>query len=176
MHVHIVSKNPLPKTGLLIGVILGSALVTQVGNILNHVTIKDVLQVDNSAAVIQSMIKDERLARQTQLIPEPGSTVGSTEIISWEPIGSATGYTLSVGTYKGGLDIAHIAVGNETMAVVDGIPQDGRTVYVRLSYTLNGSENFFDATYTADIMVAGEEDVDVVGANPFNPTHQKSVK
>ncbi len=52
--MHHISKHPLPKSGLLIGVILGISLVTLVSEALDHVTVRSVSTIQNSAAVFQS--------------------------------------------------------------------------------------------------------------------------
>lgn len=169
--MHIFSKKSLPKTGLLVGVVLGSALVYQIGNAFDHVTVRDVWQVQNDAAVIQAMHRDQNLASAVKLLPQPGSTIESSEIISWEPIAGASDYRVFVGTYKGGVNLGHVNVGNETMTVIDGIPQNGDPVFVRLSYKVDGSEQFFDTTYVAGTGL--DDGVVVQQGNPFNPVLKK---
>jgi hypothetical protein len=169
--MHIFSKKSLPKTGLLVGVVLGSALVYQVSNALEHVTIRDVWQAENGAVVIQAMRRDQSLASKVKLLPQPGSTIDSSEIISWEPIPGASDYRVFIGTYKGGVNVGHLNAGNETMVVVDNIPQNSEPIFVRLSYKINGSEQFFDTTYvTGDSSLETET---VATENPFNPTSKK---
>ncbi len=172
--MHIFSTAWPPKTGLLVGVVLGSALVYQIGSVLDHVTVRDAWQVQNEAAVTLALRRDQGLANTTQLLPPPGSTITANEIISWKPIVGASDYRVYVGTFKGGINLGHVNTGNETVAVLDAIPLNGEPVFVRISYMIDGVERHFDVSYVAEDSVSEHETI--VQDNPFNPLSRKSVR
>lgn len=148
--MHPLSLHPWSKSGLLIGVIIGAALVTHITDALNSMTVRDMWFERNKAAVIESIKRDNSLARTVELLPLPGSSIGTSEIFSWNPVAGASDYILLVGTYKGGANIDSVITGNDTLAVIDNIPQTGERIYVRISYILNGQEEHFDTEYLTE--------------------------
>jgi extracellular elastinolytic metalloproteinase len=84
--------------------------------------------------------------------PLPGSTLSGPDVtFEWDPHGSTVeSYELWVGTSVGANDLYSTAVsGSTTSQLVQGLPQDGSTLYVRLRFLAAGSWDFKDATYTA---------------------------
>jgi hypothetical protein len=66
-----------------------------------------------------------------------------------------TQYSLSLGSSAGASDIYSASQGASTSVTVNNIPTDGRTVYVRLTSTINGSPQTNDYTYTAATVGGG---------------------
>ncbi len=48
-------KNPLAKFGLVVGIILGIAIVSQVSEALDHVTVRSLGQSQHEATVIRAV-------------------------------------------------------------------------------------------------------------------------
>jgi hypothetical protein len=83
--------------------------------------------------------------------PVPQSILsGSSATFGWTA-GNAVGqYWLHVGTTVGGANLYNASTGTTQSATVNGLPTDGRTIYVRLwSLLANNSWQFNDYTYTA---------------------------
>ncbi len=84
------------------------------------------------------------------ITPAPSSTLGSTsETFTWSG-DNVDGYFLRVGTTAvGSEDIYSASNGVSKSAVVSGLPNDGSTVYVRLSSFYESAWHHADYTYTA---------------------------
>ena len=75
---------------------------------------------------------------------------GTSQKFSWTSGNEALSYTLDVGTSLGGTDIAHEEGLLELSHTVTGLPEDGSTVYVRLTTILDSGETVSkDYQYTA---------------------------
>src|SRR6267378_3941457 len=83
------------------------------------------------------------------LNPPPGSTFTSSSVTFQWSAGSATGYVLFVGSSPGGADIYFSNVVHVLSITVNGIPTDGRNIYVRLYSQVNNSWVFNSYTYKA---------------------------
>jgi hypothetical protein len=82
--------------------------------------------------------------------PTPGSTLsGASATFSWTAGSGMTARYLIVGTTPGGQDLFSNHVGSALSQTVNGIPTDGRTIYVELSSYINGSWQTSSATYRA---------------------------
>ena len=82
--------------------------------------------------------------------PQPGSRfVGSTATFTWSAGNGVTERYFTVGSAAGGSDIYGGYQGNDSARTVDGIPMDGRTIYVRLMSWVNGGWVTLDYTYYA---------------------------
>jgi YVTN family beta-propeller protein len=81
--------------------------------------------------------------------PAPNSTLsGSTVTFNWAP-GSATAFKLQLGHFQGGFGLYGSGITHSTSATVSNLPTDGKPVYARLSYLVNGVWQFTDYVYTA---------------------------
>ena len=81
--------------------------------------------------------------------PTPGSVLaGSSVAFSWTAGSCVTNYQLLVGSSLGASDISSTS-GANTSATVNNIPVDGRTIFVRLISTVNGSAQQVDYTFQA---------------------------
>lgn len=81
--------------------------------------------------------------------PAPGSTLTSSNVtFTWNAGTGVTQYHLYVGTTAGGVDIYSANQGASLSRAVNGIPTDGRAIFVRL-WSLTTSWQFRDYTYTA---------------------------
>jgi hypothetical protein len=94
--------------------------------------------------------------RSTILAPAPGSVLaGSTVKFEWTEALGATAYVLQVGPAVNWWTIYNGNPGFRLHATLTNLPTDGKPVYVRLWYLINGSwatnyvDNRVDATYTA---------------------------
>jgi hypothetical protein len=86
----------------------------------------------------------------TLTTPAPNSSLpGSSVTFSWTAGTGVTQYWLSVGTKFGGLQYSNASAGTSLSATVNGLPTDGRTVYVRFWALVAGNWLFKDYTYTA---------------------------
>lgn len=81
------------------------------------------------------------------LKPPPGSTFTSSSVTFQWSAGSATAYGLVVGTSPGTGDIYVSNTLHALSATVNGIPTDGRAIYVRLYSQVNNSWVFNSYTY-----------------------------
>ena len=93
--------------------------------------------------------------------PAPGSTLSSdSETFSWTANGAAVAdWRLQVGTAPGDdslYDSGTLAAGVLSQ-LVTGLPTDGSSVNVRLSYTISSVTSFIDYTYTATTVIADPE-------------------
>jgi hypothetical protein len=87
----------------------------------------------------------------TMVSPTNGSTLTQTsQLFSWQlSSGSATTYWLYVGTSgAGSRNILNASQGSSTQTIVNNLPSNGSTIYVRLWY-LSGNWQFIDYTYTS---------------------------
>jgi hypothetical protein len=84
--------------------------------------------------------------------PAPGSTLGgSSATFTWSAGAGPQSYALKVGTLGvGSSDVYNGNPTTSTSAAVSSIPTNGKTLYVRLAYEINGSWNHFDYTYTEE--------------------------
>jgi hypothetical protein len=82
--------------------------------------------------------------------PAPGSVLSSTVVtFSWSAGTGVTSYKLAVGTTQGGAEIYAGTPGTNLVATVSGLPDDGRTVFVRLSSLVNGVWQTVDQSFVA---------------------------
>jgi hypothetical protein len=99
---------------------------------------KEVFRIDVAAAEITT--------------PVPGSTLsGDTVTFSWADNGlTVTDWQLQVGTFVGDNSIydSGLLASGTSSDTVSGLPTDGSTVHVRLSYTVNSIVNTVDYQYT----------------------------
>jgi hypothetical protein len=76
----------------------------------------------------------------------PGTTVN----FSWTANGNpVTRWYLQVGTSQGALDIANLSMDTKLSTTVSGLPRNGRPVWVRLWYLIDGVWRSRDRQYTA---------------------------
>ncbi len=81
---------------------------------------------------------------------EDGNTLdGTTATFTWSAADSATEYYLYVGSTLGGYDLHSSSYGLGLTATVDNLPDDGRSVYVRIYSKIGGVWQFNDASLTA---------------------------
>jgi hypothetical protein len=83
------------------------------------------------------------------LRPEPGSSLHWEELFAWTEGHDVSRYRLMIGSSLGGGDI-YDRTTERTEAFVDGLPHDGRKIYVRLQSFTRGEWLYNDYTYTAD--------------------------
>ena len=76
---------------------------------------------------------------------------GASQLFRWNAAAGATLYQVWVGNAPGAYDIGYYprAGTTSTSTTVDGLPTDGRTLYVRLWSLIDGVYQFLDFTYTA---------------------------
>jgi hypothetical protein len=80
--------------------------------------------------------------------PEDGSTLEGTSVgFSWEI--DASRYWLWIGSSQGASNVYNSGYLYDPYDEVDGLPDDGRTLYVRLWYEVAGIWKYYDYTYTA---------------------------
>jgi hypothetical protein len=86
----------------------------------------------------------------TMTSPAPGSTLpGSSVTFSWTTGSGVSQYYLFIGNSLGGSDLYAASQGLATSGTVNGLPTDGRTIYVRLwSYVASGWQ-YNDYSYIA---------------------------
>ncbi len=87
----------------------------------------------------------------TMVSPENDATFTSSSVtFAWNSVPESDGYTIQVGSNKGVYDIAsRVVAAEDTSIVVDGLPVDGRTVYVRITVFVDGESSSSEYTYTA---------------------------
>jgi hypothetical protein len=86
----------------------------------------------------------------TMTSPTPNSTLaGSSATFTWGAGCSVTEYYLYVGSVLGANDLYGQDQGTKLTAVVNNLPTNGQTLYVRLWSLYSGSWHFNDYTYTA---------------------------
>ncbi|MBI4666821.1 MAG: S8 family serine peptidase [Nitrospinae bacterium] len=85
--------------------------------------------------------------------PAPGSTLaGSSVTFQWTQSSTATAYVVWIGTVPGAYNIGYYPASGQTSGtsvVANGLPTDGRTLYVRLYSKISGAWQYYDYTYTA---------------------------
>ena len=74
---------------------------------------------------------------------------GSSVTFNWTAAAGASQYWLYVGTKIGGVQYYNASTGTNLSAVVNGLPTDGRVLYVRLYSLVSGVWLFNDYTYTS---------------------------
>ena len=80
--------------------------------------------------------------------PVPGSTLGASATFIWNSTG-ASAYWLDVGSVQGQGNIFGANVGTATSQTVNGLPNGGIPIYVRLWSLINGVWQYNAYTYTA---------------------------
>lgn len=81
------------------------------------------------------------------LAPSPGALLtGGNVVFAWN-IPGATAHTLRIGTWLGGGDLLSRDVGSASSFAMQGLPLDGRTIYLRLSSLVGGVWRATDALY-----------------------------
>ena len=89
-------------------------------------------------------------APATLTSPAPGSTLpGAAVTFSWTTGSGVSQYYLYVGNSVGAADFYAASQGLSTSGTVNGLPTDGRTLYVRLWSLIGSGWQFRDYTYTA---------------------------
>jgi hypothetical protein len=84
------------------------------------------------------------------LSPAPGSTLGSSSAtFGWSTGTGVTQYWLTVGSSVAGQDLYSQSQGTSLSHTVSGLPTDGRALYVRLYFLINGAWLFNDYMYIA---------------------------
>ena len=82
--------------------------------------------------------------------PAPQSLLpGSSVTFSWTAGTGATQYWVTVGSKIGGSEFYNASTGTTRSVAVNGLPNDGRALYVRLFSMVSGTWLFNDYTYTA---------------------------
>src|SRR5262249_31169101 len=85
--------------------------------------------------------------------PSPGSALSTSSItFSWTAGSGVSGYWLYIGTTPGGAELLNASTGSSLSATVNGLPADGRNLYVRLWSLVSGNWRFNDYTFTAGPM------------------------
>ncbi|MGD0784340.1 MAG: Ig-like domain repeat protein [Sedimentisphaerales bacterium] len=82
--------------------------------------------------------------------PAPGSTLSSSSVtFQWSSGSGVSDYFLYVGSSFGTNDIYGMDQGLNLSATINGLPQNGSTLYVRLWWQISGNWQYTDYTYTA---------------------------
>jgi Peptidase family M23 len=82
--------------------------------------------------------------------PAPGSTLPASSVMFvWSRGAGVTQYWLSVGTAPGASDLYSQSQGASLSGVINGLPVDGRALYVRLWFMIANVWQFTDYTYRA---------------------------
>ncbi|MBI2474436.1 MAG: Ig-like domain-containing protein [Candidatus Taylorbacteria bacterium] len=82
--------------------------------------------------------------------PTAGSTLPSSNVLFvWNSVPYASSYRVQLGASKGSGETFDRNVGNALFANVSGLPTDGRTVYMRISYLVFDNWYYNDFTYQA---------------------------
>jgi hypothetical protein len=86
----------------------------------------------------------------SMISPTPGNTLsGSTATFTWNPGGGSTGYVLYVGTKGvGSQNIYAGSYSSTNTLTVSGIPTNGSTIYVEISYQMSGVYSSVNYQYT----------------------------
>jgi hypothetical protein len=82
---------------------------------------------------------------------------GFSQVFQWNAAPRATLYQVWVGNTPGAYDIGYYPASGttSTSTTIDGLPTDGRTLYVRLWSLIDGVYYFTDSTYVASGSIAG---------------------
>ena len=89
-------------------------------------------------------------SRPAMTAPVPGATLaGVSDTLSWSAGTGVTEYWLYVGTGPGGTDLFNASTGTSRTRILNNLPTDGSTVYVRLWSSVAGDWRFNDYTYRA---------------------------
>ena len=81
--------------------------------------------------------------------PVEGSVLGPTQQFQWSAAAGATFYQLWVGSTPGGYDLGYSPASAATSATINGLPRDGRPIYVRLYSAIGGAYQFRDYQFQA---------------------------
>jgi photosystem II stability/assembly factor-like uncharacterized protein len=82
--------------------------------------------------------------------PSPGATLtGPSVTFGWSPGYAVSSYWIYIGSAPGGSDVYSASQGMQTWTTINGLPTDGRTLYLRLWSLVNGLWQFRDTTYHA---------------------------
>jgi Peptidase family M23 len=88
--------------------------------------------------------------RTVMTAPPPGSTLSASSVMFiWTAGNGVTQYWISVGTAPGAGDLYFQSQGTSLSGVINGLPTDGRTLYVRLWFLIANVWQFNDYTYRA---------------------------
>jgi hypothetical protein len=88
---------------------------------------------------------------KAKMISPPGGTAltSSTATFTWDAGSGVTGYSLFIGSTPGTYDLYSADTGTGLSKTVNGLPMDGRTLYVTLWSRINGDWQGNEYTYTA---------------------------
>ena len=90
--------------------------------------------------------------------PAPSSTLtGSTATFAWTGGTGVVRYWLYVGLSAGAFDFANLDMGTGLTAVVNHLPIDGRTIYVRLFSHIDGAWQYNDYTVKAATLATSQK-------------------
>ena len=88
--------------------------------------------------------------------PAGGSTLDSSSAtFTWDEGLGATEYWFNVGTAAGKKDLVDRLMGKTRTVTINGLPTDGRTLYVRLWSKCNGTWQYNDYTYVTPNLTRG---------------------
>lgn len=100
--------------------------------------------------MLATMASAQTAVKASMIAPTPGTTLhGPTAMFAWSAGSGAQAYELNLGNSVGASDILRQNAGLDTSLTVKSLPTDCRTVYVRLSTSLNNTWEFNDYTYNA---------------------------
>ena len=98
------------------------------------------------------------------MTPIPAAVLaGTATTISWTPVSGALSYNLVIGSAVGGNDLYNGTAGTATSVNVTGLPNDGRTLYLRLTTTDSNGPHTYDFTYTACTVRPQAQNVSITG-------------
>jgi uncharacterized protein YkwD len=80
--------------------------------------------------------------------PANGSTLANSQRFTWSPVDNAVGYFFYMGTSPGANDLVGVSMSTSTALIVNGIPDTGQTVYVRLWTETSSGWEYNDYTYS----------------------------
>ena len=108
--------------------------------------------------------------------PVPGSTLSSSSVtFQWSSGSGVSDYFLYVGSSLGTNDIYEMDQGLNLSATVNGLPQNGSTLYVRLWWQISGNWQYTDYTYTAYTSQLGSLQVTIYPAGAVSSGAQWNV-
>jgi Chitobiase/beta-hexosaminidase C-terminal domain len=117
----------------------------------NGVTIYARLTTNNNGTWVHNDYTYKAATLATITAPTPGSVlVGSSATFTWTPVSEATGYILSLGTTgAGSYNLYYSGSVTATSATFSALPDNGATIYARLTTNFNGTWVHNDYTYTS---------------------------
>jgi hypothetical protein len=81
--------------------------------------------------------------------PQSGASLSHRETFLWNAVSGAEEYWVEMGSASGGKDIHNASTGPSRTVIISNIPQDGRTLYLRVWYRVGSAWRFNDFTYRA---------------------------